>query len=74
MITKDKIYFDPSVTAADLMARRNALRAVSNTPNLRFIFTARKPSPERVRRCNLLPERSVIEPSRISHKTIDEVV
>jgi hypothetical protein len=73
-VMKDRIYFNPSTTAADLMARRDAIRAVSNTPGLRFTSNIWIPKPGRRRRCNLLPERSVIEPSPISHKKINEVV
>lgn len=71
---KDKIYFDSTVTAADMMARRDAVRAVSNTPGLRFISNIWASNPWRAGRCNLLPVRSIIEPSPISHKTINEVI
>jgi hypothetical protein len=64
---KDTIYFPNSTTAADMMARRNAIRAVSGKPHLRFIS-----SPRIV--CKPVQERCVIEPSPIAHKTIDEVI
>jgi hypothetical protein len=64
---KDKIYFHNSTTAAELIARRNAVRAVSGNPNLRFISEPRIV-------CKPIQERSVIEPSPIDHKTILEVV
>jgi hypothetical protein len=67
MNTKDTIYFDNSTTAADMMARRNAIRAVSGNPNLRFISKTRIV-------CKPIQERSIIEPSSIAHKTIDEVI
>jgi hypothetical protein len=67
MNTKDTIYLDNSTTAADLMARRNAVRAVSGNPNLRFISKPRIV-------CKPIQERCVIEPSPIAHKSIDEVV
>jgi hypothetical protein len=64
---KEKIYFPNSTNAADLMARRNAVRAVSGNPNLRFISTPRIV-------CKPIQDRCVIEPSPIAHKTIDEVI
>jgi hypothetical protein len=73
-IMKDKIYFHNSTTAADMIRRRDAVRAVSGTPGLRFIYQVHAPKPDRVRRSNLLPDRSIIEPSPIEHKSICEVV
>jgi hypothetical protein len=67
MNTKDTIYLDNSTTAADMIRRRDAIRAVSNKLNLRFISTPRIV-------CKPLQERSIIEPSSINHKTIREVV
>jgi hypothetical protein len=67
MNTKDTIYLDNSTTATDMIRRRDAVRAVSGNPNLRFIS-----SPRIV--CKPIQERCVIEPSLIDHKTIDEVV
>jgi hypothetical protein len=64
---KDTIYLDNITSAADLMARRNAVRAVSGNPNLRFISTPRIV-------CKPIQERCVIEPSTIAHKQIHEVV
>ncbi len=67
MNTRDTIYLDNSTTAGDMMARRNAVRAVSNNQNLRFISKPRvvvKPA----------QDISIIEPAPIEHKTIREVV
>jgi hypothetical protein len=74
MNTKDTIYLDNSATATDMIRRRDAVRAVSKTPGLRFIYQVHAPKPGRIRRCNLLPDRSIIEPSPIAHKSIREVV
>lgn len=60
---KNTIYFPSPTTAADLMARRNAVRAISNGPNLRFISKPR-----------IVVKLSIIEPAPIVHKRIDEVV
>jgi hypothetical protein len=71
---KHTIYLDNSTTATDMIRRRDAVRAVSKTPGLRFIYQVHPPKPGRVRRSNLLQDRSIIEPSPVSHKSIDEVV
>jgi hypothetical protein len=66
-MSKEMIYLENRTTAGDMMARRNAIRAVSGNPNLRFISTPRIV-------CKPIQERCVIEPSPIEHKSIREVV
>jgi hypothetical protein len=64
---KSTIYFPNSTTAADLIARRDAVRAVSGNPNLRFISKPRIV-------CKPIQVRCVIEPSPINYPKIDEVI
>ncbi len=73
-MSREIIYLDNSTTAADMVQRRNVVRTVSKHPNLRFQYRIHPLKPGRVRRSNLAPQLSVIEPAPVQHPKIDEVV